>query len=121
MMLKSFFLGIVLIALPISPETALQIDSMCNDGANLAVEASEARDEATKISIDEMLSRAYQESRPRYLGPKIDPDPIFSEVSLQAILFAYSRAANRLTRSQVHQEFYSVCRQHLNSESGNEL
>lgn len=93
---------------------------MCNDGAGLAVEASEARNSAVTISIDDMLSRAYQENRPRYLGAKIDPDPIFNEVNLEAILFAYSSDADYLTRTQVHERFYAECRQNHNSESGNE-
>ena len=75
MKIKPLFLGILLAALPMSPQTAQQVDSMCNDGANLAVERSEARNNAAAISIDDMLSRAYQENRPRYLGAKIDPDP----------------------------------------------
>jgi hypothetical protein len=119
MKLRSLFLGIVLTALPISPETAQQFDSACNDGANLAVEASEMRHKAA-ISIDVMLSRAYEEHRPRYLGAKIDPDPIFSEVSLEAILFAYSGDASDLTQTQVHERFYAACTERLNSESGNE-
>jgi hypothetical protein len=41
MKLRSLFLGIILASLPMSPETAQQLDSTCNDGANLAVEASE--------------------------------------------------------------------------------
>jgi hypothetical protein len=121
MKIKPLFLRIFLTALPMSPQTAQQIDSLCNDGANLAVEASEARNNAVAISIDDMLSRAYQENRPRHLGAKIDPDPIFSEVSLEAIRFAYSSDANSLTRRQVHEQFYASCRQNLNSESGNEL
>jgi hypothetical protein len=120
MKIKSFFLGILLTALPMSPQTAQQVDSMCNDGANLAVEASEARNNAARMSIDDMLSRAYQASRPRYLGAKIDPDPIFNEVSLEAIRFAYSSDANSLTGTQVYEQFYAACRQNLNSESGNE-
>jgi hypothetical protein len=67
-----------------------------------------------------MLSRAYEVHRPRYLGAKIDPDPIFSEVSLEAILFAYSGDADDLTRIQVHKRFYAVCAERLNSESGDE-
>ena len=67
-----------------------------------------------------MLSRAYQENRPRYLGAQIDPDPIFSEVSLEAIRFAYSSYANSLTGTQVYERFYAACRENLNSESGNE-
>src|SRR5258708_31606358 len=121
MKMKPLFLGIFLTALPMSPQTALQVDSICNDGANLAVEASEARNKAVAISIDDMLSRAYQENRPRYLGARIDPNPIFSEVILEAILFAYSGDADSLTKAQVHERFYSVCKQNLSSESGNEL
>jgi len=71
MKLESLFLGIVLTAL--SPQTAQQFDSMCNDGANLAVEASEARDSAAAISIDEMLSRAYQETELDTWGRKLTP------------------------------------------------
>lgn len=121
MKLRPLFLGIILASLPMSPETAQQVDSLCNDGANLAVEASEARTSAAAISIDNMLWRAYQKNRPRYLGPKIDPDPIFSGVSFEAILFAYSTDANSLTTTQVHDRFYAMCRQNLNSESENEL
>ena len=120
MKLESFFLSIVLIALPMSPENAQQFDSMCTDGANLAVEASEAREYPNSLSIDEMLSRAYQENRPRYLGARIDPDPIFSEVILQAIFFGYRGDADGLTRKQVYERFYSVCRRNINSESVNE-
>jgi hypothetical protein len=121
MKIKSLLLGILLTALPMSPETAQQVGSICNDGANLAVEASEARNNAVTISIDDMLSRAYQENRPRYLGAKIDPDPIFSVVILEAILFAYGSDANSLTRTQLHERFYAACKQNLISESGNEL
>ena len=121
MKIKPLFLGIFLTALPLSPQNAQQVDSMCNDGANLAVEAYQARNSAVTISIDDMLSRAYQENRHRYLGARIDPNPIFSEVSLEAILFAYSEDADSLTRTQVHERFYVVCRQNLNSELGNEL
>jgi hypothetical protein len=120
MKLESFLLGIIPTALPMSPENALQFDSMCNDGANLAVEVSEARDGPDTISIDEMLSRAYQENRPRYLGARVDPDPLFSEVTLQAIIFAYGGYADSLTRKQVYERFYSVCRRNINSESVNE-
>ena len=73
MKLESCFLSIVLIALPMSPENVQQFDSICTDGADLAIEASEARENPNSISIDEMLSRAYQENRPRYLGARIDP------------------------------------------------
>jgi hypothetical protein len=118
--LETFFLGIVLVALPMSPENAQQFDSMCNDGANLAVEASGAREGPDTISIDEMLSRAYQENRRRYLSARIDPDPIFSEVILQAIIFAYRGDADGLTRRHVYERFYSVCRRNIISESGNE-
>jgi hypothetical protein len=120
MKLESFFLSIVLIALPMSPENVQQFDSICTDGADLAIEASEARENPNSISIDEMLSRAYQENRPRYLGARIDPDPIFSEVILQAILFAYGGYADGLTRTQVFERFYSVCRRNINSESANQ-
>jgi hypothetical protein len=120
MKLESFFLSIVLIALPTSPENVQQFDSICNDGASLAVEASEARKTPNALSVDEMLSRAYEEDRPRYLGARIDPDPIFSEVILQAILFAYGGYADGLTRAQVFERFYSVCRRNINSESANE-
>jgi hypothetical protein len=119
MKLRSLFLGIILASLPISPETAQQFDSTCNDGADLAVKASEIRQKSA-TSIDEMLSMAYEVNRPRYLGAKIDPDPIFSEVSLEAILFAYSGDADDLTRIQVHKRFYAVCTERLNSESGDE-
>ena len=71
-------------------------------------------------SIDEMLSIAYEINLSRYLGAKIDPDPIFSEVSLEAILFAYSGDAADLSRTRVHERFYAVCRERLNSESGEE-
>ncbi len=118
MKLRSLFLGIILASLPMSPETAQQFDSACNDGADLAVEASEMQKSA--ISMDAMLSRAYEVNRPRYLGAKIDPDPIFSEVSLEAILFAYSGDAAHLTRTQVHERFYAVCTERLNSESESE-
>ena len=119
MKLRSLFLGIVLASLPLSPETAQQFDSACNDGADLAVEASEVRQKSA-ISIDVMLSRVYEVNRPRYLGAKIDPNPIFSEVSLEAILFAYSSDADDLTRTQVHKRFYAVCTERLNSESEDE-
>jgi hypothetical protein len=119
MKLRSLFLGIILASLPMSPETAQQFDSACNDGADLAVQASEIR-QKSDISIDTMLSRAYEVNRPRYLGAKIDPDPIFSEVSLEAILFAYSSDTDDLTGTQVHERFYAVCRERLNSESDNE-
>jgi hypothetical protein len=119
MKLRSLFLGIILASLPLSPETAQQFDSACNDGADLAVEASEIRQKSA-ISIDAMLSRAYEVNRPRYLGAKIDPDPIFSEVSLEAILFAYSGDTDDLTRTQVHDRFYTVCTERFNSESENE-
>ncbi len=119
MKLRSLFLGIILASLPMSPETAQQFDSTCNDGANLAAEASEMRQKAA-TSIDEMLSITYEANRPRYLGAKIDPDSIFSEVSLEAILFAYRGDATDLTKTQVHERFYAVCRERLNSESGNE-
>jgi hypothetical protein len=119
MKLKSLFLGIVLASLPMSPQTAQQFDSTCNDGAELAVKTLEMRQKAA-TSIDEMLSIAYEVNRPRYLGAKIDPDPIFSEVSLEAILFAYSGDAADLSRAQVHEPFYSVCRERLNSESEDE-
>src|SRR6266446_10541401 len=117
MKLRSLFLGIILASLPLSPETAQQFDSECDDGADLAVEASEIRQKSA-ISIDVMLSRAYEVNRPRYLGAKIDPDPIFSEVNLEAILFAYSGDAADLSRAQVHKRFYAVCAERLNSESG---
>lgn len=110
----------MLVALPMSPESAQQFDTMCNDGANLAVAASGAREGPDTISIDEMLSRAYQENRRRYLGARIDPDPIFSEVILQTIIFAYRGDADGLTRKQVYERFYSVCRRNIISESGNE-
>jgi hypothetical protein len=71
-------------------------------------------------SIDEMLSIACEANRPRYLGAKIDPDSIFSEVSLEAILFAYSIDATDLSRTEVHERFYAVCRERLNSDSDNE-
>ena len=103
-----------------SPENVQQFDSICTDGADLAIEASEARENPNSISIDEMLSRAYQENRPRYLGARIDPDPIFSEVILQAILFAYGGYADGLTRTQAFERFYSVCRQNINSDSANQ-
>jgi hypothetical protein len=119
MKLRSLFLGIVLASLPMSPETAQQFDSTCNDGADLAVEALEMRQKAA-TSIDEMLSRAYEVNRPRYLGAKIDPNLIFSEVSLEAVLFAYSGDATDLTRTQVHERFYAVCRDRLNSESADD-
>ena len=73
MKLKSLFLGIVLASLPMSPQTAQQFDSTCNDGAELAVKALEMRQKAA-TSIDEMLSIAYEINLPRYLGAKIDPD-----------------------------------------------
>ena len=120
MKLESFFLGIVLIALPMPPESVQQFDSICTDGANLTVEASEAQENPNSISIDEMLARAYEENRPRYLGARIDPDPIFSEVILQAILFAYGGYADGLTRKQVFERFYSVCRRNINSGSANQ-
>src|SRR5579862_2231436 len=120
MKLESFVLSLVLIALPMSPENTLQFDSMCTDGANLAVEASEARQYPNSLSIDEMLARAYEKNRPRYLGARIDPDPIFSEIILQAIFFTYGEHADGLTRTQVYERFYSVCRRNINSESANQ-
>ena len=119
MKLRSLFLGIILASLPMSPETVQQFDSTCNDGADLAVEVLEMRQRAT-ISIDEMLSRAYSVNRHRYLGAKLDPAPIFSEVSLEAVLFAYSGDATDLTRTQMHERFYAVCRERLDSESEEE-
>ena len=119
MKLRSLFLGTILASLPMSPESAQQFDSACNDGADLAAEATEIRQESA-ISIDAMLSRAYEVNRPRYLGAKIDPDPTFSELSLEAILFAYSGDAADLSRAQVHERFYAVCRERLNSESEDE-
>jgi hypothetical protein len=59
-------------------------------------------------------------ARRQTLGAKIDPDPIFSEMSLEAILFAYSSDANSLARTRVHERFYAARRQNLDSESGNE-
>jgi hypothetical protein len=120
MKFEAFFLSIILIAFPTSPENVQQFDSICTDGANLAVEASEARENPNSTSIDEMLSRAYRENRYRYLGARIDPDPIFGEVILQAILFAYGGYADGLTRTQVFERFYSVCRRNINSESANQ-
>ena len=119
MKLRSLFLGIVLASFPMSPQTAQQFASTCNDGADLAVEALEMRQKAA-ISIDEMLTRAYEVNRPRYLGPKIDPAPIFSEVSLEAVLFAYSGDATDLSGTQVRERFYAVCRERLDSESEEE-
>jgi len=119
MKLRSLFLGIILASLPMSPETVQQFDSTCNDGADLAVEALEMRQRAA-ISIDEMLSRAYAVNRNRYLGAKIDPARIFSEVSLEAVLFAYSGDATDLTRTQMRERFYAVCRERLDSESEEE-
>jgi hypothetical protein len=102
--------------LPISLDTAQPFDSVCNDAAQLSGEVAEHRDDSAGGSIDEILLKPFAENRPRHLGAKIDPNPIFSELNSEAIYFAYSEKTKDLTAIQVRHRFYSLCWRHFNSQ-----
>jgi hypothetical protein len=114
--LKPLFLGMTLTVLPISLDTAQPFDSVCNDAAQLSAEVAELRKNSAGGSIDEILLRPFAENRPRHLGAKIDPNPIFSELNSEAIYFAYSEKAKVLTATQVRHRFYTYCWRHFNSQ-----
>jgi len=114
--LKPLFLGMTLTMLPISLDTAQPFDSVCNDAAQLSSEVAELRKNSAGASIDEILLKPFAENRPRNLGAKIDPNPIFSELNFEAIDFAYSEKAKGLTATQVRHRFYTYCWRHFNSQ-----
>jgi hypothetical protein len=114
--LKPLFLGMTLTVLPISLDTAQPFDSVCNDAAQLSAEVAELRRTSAGGSIDEILLRPFAENRPRHLGAKIDPNPIFSELNSEAIYFAYSEKAKDLTATQVRHRFYTYCWRHFNAQ-----
>jgi hypothetical protein len=112
--LKPLFLGMTLTVLPISLDTTQPFDSVCNDAAQLSSEVAELRKNSAGASIDEILLKPFAENRPRNLGAKIDPNPIFSELNFEAIDFAYSEDAEGLTATQVRHRFYRICWRHFN-------
>jgi len=114
--LKPLFLGMALTVLPISLDIGQPFDSVCNDAAQLSAEVAELRKNSAGASIDEILLKPFAENRPRNLGAKIDPNPIFSELISEAIYFAYSEKAKGLTATQVRHRFYTYCWRHFNSQ-----
>ena len=114
--LRQLFFGMTLTVLPISLDTTQPFDSVCNDAAQLSGEVAEHRNDSAGGSIDEILLKPFAESKPRNLGAKIDPNPIFSELNFEAIDFAYSEDAKDLTATQVRHRFYSICWRHFNSQ-----
>jgi len=112
--LRQLFFGMTFTVLPISLDTAQPFDSVCNDAAQLSAEVAELRKNSAGASIDEILLKPFAENRPRHLGAKIDPNPIFSELNFEAIDFAYSEDAQGLTANQVRHRFYRICWRHFN-------